>query len=75
MEIVIESGEADAWLKLPPADASSHFTAVFEQRVALFDFALKTQLASARRLAHTLVLGPRSFGAKEDRSRGNRFSE
>ena len=41
MQIVVDSGEADAWLKLPPADASSHFGEVFAQRVALFDYALK----------------------------------
>ena len=41
MEIVTEYGEADAWLKLSPADASSHFGEVFAQRVALFDYALK----------------------------------
>ena len=41
MDIVVEYGEADAWLKLPPADASSHFGEVFAQRVALFDYALK----------------------------------
>jgi GNAT superfamily N-acetyltransferase len=41
MHIVAESGEADAWLKLLPADASSHFGEVFAQRVALFDYALK----------------------------------
>ena len=41
MEIVAQSGEADAWLRLSPADASSHFGEVFAQRVALFDFALK----------------------------------
>jgi GNAT superfamily N-acetyltransferase len=41
MEIVVDSGEADAWLKLSPADASSHFGEVFAQRVALFDYALK----------------------------------
>jgi len=41
MVIVTESGEADAWLKLPPADAASHFGEVFAQRVALFDYALK----------------------------------
>lgn len=41
MEIGIEYGEADAWLKLLPADASSHFGEVFAQRVALFDYALK----------------------------------
>lgn len=41
MEVVAEAGEADAWLRLPPADAASYFGAVFAQRVALFDYALK----------------------------------
>lgn len=41
MRIVVEAGEADAWLKLPPADAGSHFGEVFAERVALFDYALK----------------------------------
>ena len=41
MQIECEAGEADAWLKLPPADAGSHFGEVFAQRVALFDYALK----------------------------------
>jgi GNAT superfamily N-acetyltransferase len=51
MDIVTESGEADAWLNLPPADAASHFGEVFDQRVALFDQAVKTQLRNARRIA------------------------
>jgi GNAT superfamily N-acetyltransferase len=41
MLIACAAGEADAWLGLPPADASSLFGAVFEQRAALFDYALK----------------------------------
>lgn len=41
MAVVTEAGETDAWLQLPPADAGSHFGEVFEQRVALFDHALK----------------------------------
>jgi GNAT superfamily N-acetyltransferase len=41
MQIVVDSGEADAWLRLSPADASSHFGEVFAQRVALFGYALK----------------------------------
>jgi GNAT superfamily N-acetyltransferase len=51
MDIVVDAGETDAWLKLLPADASSYLGAVFEQRVALFDYALKSQLAGARRIA------------------------
>jgi GNAT superfamily N-acetyltransferase len=50
MRIITEQGEAEAWLALPPADASSHFGEVFAQRAALFDYALKSQLAGARRL-------------------------
>lgn len=57
MDIVTQSGEADAWLRLAPADAASHFGEVFEQRVALFDYALKSQVASARRLAAALTPG------------------
>jgi GNAT superfamily N-acetyltransferase len=41
MKVVVEAGEADAWLALEPADAASHFGEVFAQRVALFDHALK----------------------------------
>ena len=65
MEIVTEAGEADAWLKLPPADAASHFGAVFAQRAALFDYALKSQIAATRRLAVALTSGT----ASRDRER------
>ena len=44
MYVVAEGGEADAWLRLPDPDAASYFGEVFAQRVALFDFALKTLL-------------------------------
>ena len=50
MRIVTEQGEADAWLALAPADAATHFGEVFAERVALFDYAFKSQLAGARRL-------------------------
>lgn len=51
MDIVTDSGDTDAWLSLPPADASSHFGEIFEQRVALFDHAMKTQVRNVRRIA------------------------
>jgi hypothetical protein len=41
MAIVTAWGESDAWLELPPADAATHFSEVFEQRAALFDYSLK----------------------------------
>jgi hypothetical protein len=57
MSVVAASGEADAWLALPPADASSHFGEVFAQRAALLDAALKAQLVNTRRLAEALTRG------------------
>ena len=42
MDIVTRAGEADAWLRVRPPDAGSHFGEVFEQRAALFDYALKS---------------------------------
>jgi GNAT superfamily N-acetyltransferase len=51
MAIVTRSGEAGASLMVPAADAASRFGAVFEQRLALFDYALKAQLRNARQLA------------------------
>lgn len=59
MDIVAESGEAEAWLKLPPADTASYMNEVFEQRVALFDYALKAQLEGARRAVGALQSGGR----------------
>jgi hypothetical protein len=51
MTICAESGEADAYLKLPPLDASTLAAEMFNERVALFDYALKSQLDYARRLS------------------------
>ena len=50
MRIVTEAGEAEAWLGLAPADASTHFGELFAQRIALFDYTFKSQFAGARRL-------------------------
>lgn len=41
MALAAAAGEADAWLVLPPADPASLLGEVFEQRAALFDYALK----------------------------------
>jgi GNAT superfamily N-acetyltransferase len=48
--IVAVAGEAHAWLKLPPADATSYFDDVSSEALARFDLALKAQLGYARRL-------------------------
>lgn len=61
MRIVAESGEADARLELPPASPASIAQALFDERVGLFDYALKSQFDTARRLmlAGVLTVPPR----------------
>jgi RimJ/RimL family protein N-acetyltransferase len=54
MQIVAESGEADAYLSLPPADAATITQELIDERVALFDVALKAQLVAAKRIAARL---------------------
>lgn len=54
MRIVSESGESDAYLELPRPDAGSAVRELLAERVALFDYAVKAQLAAARRLGDAL---------------------
>jgi GNAT superfamily N-acetyltransferase len=56
MRIVADAGEADAHLALPPASPASFAQAVFDERVGLFDYALKTQYDTVRRLILAGVL-------------------
>ena len=51
MRIVAEHGEAEAYLELPPGDPASIAKALLDDRVALFDYALKSQAHAARRIA------------------------
>ena len=50
MRIAAERGEADAYLELLPGDAASIANALIADRVALFDYALKSQVHAAKRL-------------------------
>jgi RimJ/RimL family protein N-acetyltransferase len=54
MQICVDAGEADAFLKLPPANPASVTGEFVEQRLALFDYALKAQVAPLRQIAATL---------------------
>jgi hypothetical protein len=60
MCIVTQQGETDAWLELPPADASSYAHELLAERLGLFDFALKRQLYAVRSIADALRLKPRT---------------
>lgn len=55
MDIAAASGEADAFLTLAPPNAITYMGEVFEQRIALADYLLKSHFAGARRVAFTLA--------------------
>jgi GNAT superfamily N-acetyltransferase len=54
MKICVDTGEAEAFLKLEPADHASLSGELMGQRLALFDYALKTQAAAMRRITDSL---------------------
>jgi GNAT superfamily N-acetyltransferase len=55
MDVVIDSGDADAHVALPPADTRSLHSEFLAERVALYDFALKSQVETMRRIGLALV--------------------
>ena len=57
MDIAAASGEADAFLSLAPPNTMTYMSEVFEQRIALADYLLKSHLAWARRVAFTFSAG------------------
>jgi GNAT superfamily N-acetyltransferase len=54
MKICVDTGEAEAFLKLEPADHASLSGELIGQRLALFDYALKTQAAAMKRITESL---------------------
>ena len=54
MKICVDTGEAEAFLKLAPADQASLSGELMGQRLALFDYALKKQAAALKRITGPL---------------------
>lgn len=54
MRVVHHTEEVDAWLSLGPRDISTLTEAYLQNRVALFDFALKSQALATRKIAGAL---------------------
>jgi GNAT superfamily N-acetyltransferase len=55
MDVVIEAGDADAHVALPPADPRSLHSELMADRIALYDFALKSQVETMRRVGLALA--------------------
>jgi GNAT superfamily N-acetyltransferase len=54
MDVVVEMGEADAYLALPPANPISLTREVMNERLAVFDYALKTHIDTMRRVGNAI---------------------
>jgi GNAT superfamily N-acetyltransferase len=59
MDVVIDSGDADAHVTLPPADSRSLHNEMLAERVALYDFALKSHVETLRRIGVAFAGGGR----------------
>jgi hypothetical protein len=57
MEVVIESGDADAYLVLPRATPLSLASELVSERLALYDYALKTHVETWRRVGMAMATG------------------
>jgi len=55
MDVVIDTGDADAHVMLPPADPRSLQSELIADRLALYDFALKSQVETMRRVGMALA--------------------
>jgi GNAT superfamily N-acetyltransferase len=55
MSVVLDSGEADAHVALPPADSRSLQSEVLAEQVALYDYALKSHVETLRRVGVAIV--------------------
>lgn len=55
MDVVIDSGDADAHVALPPSDPRSLQNEAFAERLALYDFALKAHVETMRRVGLAMV--------------------
>jgi GNAT superfamily N-acetyltransferase len=60
MRIVAASGEADAHLELPPSDPASITREMMQEQIALFDYALRSQVLSARRIGDAAFKRPQT---------------
>jgi GNAT superfamily N-acetyltransferase len=55
MDVVIDTGDADARVTLPPADSRSLHSELLADRVALYDYALKSHVETMRRVGLALA--------------------
>ena len=65
MTICVNQGEADAFVDVPRGDAASIAGEFVDQRLALVDYALKSQAAALKRIATALGGGPETDASSD----------
>ena len=65
MTICVNQGEADAFVDVPRGDAASIAGEFVDQRLALIDYALKSQAAALKRIATALGGGPETDASSD----------
>ncbi len=55
MDVVLQAGEAEGWLELPPGDPATVVGQWMSDRLALFDYALKSQWVATRRVTEAVA--------------------
>ena len=55
MQIVLDASEVEANLRVPPGDPASYAEELFDDRVGLFDLALKSQFLAARTFTEAMA--------------------
>jgi hypothetical protein len=55
MEIVLDAAEVEAHLRVPPGDPVSYTEEFLDDRVGLFDLALKSQFLAARTFTEAMA--------------------
>ena len=58
MDVVIDAGDADAHVALPPATPMSLTSELVAERVALFDYALRSNVEAWRRMGLAIAAKP-----------------
>jgi hypothetical protein len=62
MTVVVDSGDADAFVRLAPANPASITSETLANRMAMFDYALKSERETIRRVSRALGIPERTEG-------------
>lgn len=75
MEIVLDSAEVEAHLRVPPGDPLSLTEELIDDRVGLFDLALKSQFLAARRFTEAMASAAETLSHPLQQEEGGQSEE